>query len=1140
MKRLYLLLISLFCLNVVFAQDTIIVQTFTLDSVGRSGIFQFPEDPGTNWEKIIMQYRMRCHDALVGNGNVGCWEWDYSCHTVIVDSNQTDSTYASHPSHVIIESNSNPYYYVNDPTHTYYHYTQQEVTYDQVISEDYFRIGDGNQILNIPFQTSEQTGKTQILLTASEVMNSGLQAGDITGLIMDIGTTGSEMEFLKIKFKHTGKTELDSISPDTDGFTEAYFLNTTLDPDGEYHFKFYEPFTWDGISGLLIELSYSNQVSGNNSQVYGGNTGINSTLHSAGDDGSYSCNRSSYIDVPPAAFASVDSVITISFWQYGDIDVLPRNTFIFYGSDQNNRRVLNCHLPWSNGNIYWDAGNSGSSSYDRINKAASFSDYAGQWNHWVFVKNSVTGAMKIYLNGSLWHSGTGKTRSMAGITRFGIGGRDYGSWFGRINEFRIWNTELDSTDIQEWMYKDLDASHPDYDKLQVYYKFDENTGSAVNDHSGNNHHGEVIGIPQWDLIKGNELIRNFNSGQIRPNIELVQGSYQQTITTTDYLDSIQKGYEIVYDYYVENNNLIRNDTNYYYEAGYMSVYNELNTRVDSVFVPEEDSINIETLNYYSKSPTRFKLLSFVTPYGNGLDLGIEGKMWEFDVTDFAPILTGERYLFMNGGGQWSEEFDIRFLFIEGTPPRDVVSIQNIWPVSFSPAWFNQLINDQKFEPRSVLMNPDASQYKLRSMISGHSQQGEFTNKRHYLTVDEDTEFEYHVWKECSDIPIYPQGGTWIYDRAGWCPGDPTLLFEYDITDLVEPGNNHTIDYGIKYYPTIPDGKFIISNQLVSYGDPNFNLDAAIISVGNPNSRVAEFQRFNPSCMDLVVNIRNRGATTLTSLDIEYSIEGGETLNYTWNGSLEFLEQEAVTLPVTDYSFWVGTSNHFIANISSPNGGTDEYPNNNTYRIEYEEVATYDDDITIIIECKTNNYGYQTSYTLSDAEGNIILVRDDLDNNTIYTDELDLAHGCYKIRLDDSADDGLYWWHNSSQGTGYFKLKDSEGPTLMSFEPEFGRFMEYEFAVANTTGIENNETTSILSVYPNPATDMVYLEFRGYVNNKVSVTILNEAMLPVMKEGIKITSDSQVSNLNLKHLPSGIYFIQIITDGKQSVEKLVKY
>jgi hypothetical protein len=381
-------------------------------------------------------------------------------------------------------------------------------------------------------------------------------------------------------------------------------------------------------------------------------------------------------------------------------------------------------------------------------------------------------------------------------------------------------------------------------------------------------------------LKGHQLTRNFNLENARPNIEFVQGEYFQTITETVFMDSLQKPYNIVYDYYVQNNDLIPNDTNYYWEAGHMIVFDESNTIVDSIYIVPEDSIYIEILEYYQKWPSRFELLSFITPYGNGLDLGQEGKMWEFDVTDFTPILKGEKYLSIEGVGKNSEEYDIRFLFIEGTPPRDVLSINSIWPIQKATSIWggfgaNAIWTDTKFEPREVTMHPYASYYKIRSAVTGHGQSGEFIPKYHFINIDGgENEFEYYVWNECSTIPIYPQGGTWIYDRAGWCPGDPTTLFEFDITEYVSPGESHLIDYGLTNISGLSQADYRISNQLVSYGPANHTLDAAIVRVGNPNESDATFQRFNPACMFPVVIVQNTGSTPITSLEFEYFVDDG--------------------------------------------------------------------------------------------------------------------------------------------------------------------------------------------------------------------------------------------------------------------------
>ena len=54
----------------------------------------------------------------------------------------------------------------------------------------------------------------------------------------------------------------------------------------------------------------------------------------------------------------------------------------------------------------------------------------------------------------------------------------------------------------------------------------------------------------------------------------------------------------------------------------------------------------------------FQIMSFVTPYGAYLDLGVDGKTWYFDVTDYSPILKGSKNMTMSGGGQWQEDMNI--------------------------------------------------------------------------------------------------------------------------------------------------------------------------------------------------------------------------------------------------------------------------------------------------------------------------------------------------------------------------------------------------------------------------------------------------------------------------------------------------
>ncbi len=248
------------------------------------------------------------------------------------------------------------------------------------------------------------------------------------------------------------------------------------------------------------------------------------------------------------------------------------------------------------------------------------------------------------------------------------------------------------------------------------------------------------------------------------------------------------------------------------------------------------------------------------------------------------------------------------------------------------------MDDRAFEPRDVYLHPDGEFFKIRTVITGHGQQGEFTPRNHFLKIDDSEVNNWRVWTECSTNPIYPQGGTWIYDRAGWCPGQASDMMITDISDLVTAGQTTNIDYGLQ----IASGtsNYIVNNQLVTYGENNFELDAAIVEVLKPNSEDAKNDRFNPACTYPEIVIQNTGSTTIYTVEIDYYEEGGEGQTFKWTGELEFLDTAVVVLPVNDISFWLPESNVFVANITEVNGDPDEYSYNNIYRTHFDGVDVF--------------------------------------------------------------------------------------------------------------------------------------------------------------------------------------------------------
>lgn len=552
------------------------------------------------------------------------------------------------------------------------------------------------------------------------------------------------------------------------------------------------------------------------------------------------------------------------------------------------------------------------------------------------------------------------------------------------------------------------------------------------------------------------------------------------------------------------------------------------------------TINITDLIYYKRYPMAFQIMSFVTPYGMGVNFGEFGESWYFDVTDFTPVLQGPKRMTISGGGQWQEDLDVKFLFIVGTPPKDVLEMQQIWrPQSKG---YSTIMSDGAFEPRSNIMLPNASSYKIRSVITGHGQDGEFFPRTHYLNVDgaNPPTSSWQVWTECADNPVYPQGGTWIYDRAGWCPGQPTDLKELDITTLVNPGQTHTFDYGVT---SAGSSNYWVNNQLVSYSNPNFSLDATISEVLSPNDNI-EFSRKNPICSNPKVLIQNTGSTALTSLDIEYWINNSLIpQSYSWSGNLDFLEEAEVELPVSP-SFWQSldsTQNVFYVKVMNPNGGVDEYSYNDLRESNFTPTPIYPSFFGLCIQTNSGTslpFISETSWDIYDASGNTIYTSGSLSWGTQYRDSILLSPGCYRFEVKDTDDDGLDFWANND-GSGVIRFLTTpiscNAPPVNYFEADFGKYIFHEFRVVSTTALENLEDYP-WKIYPNPTNGI--LSIQGLSNYNNSLRIYNKLGKLILYE--KLNFEGVIAKqIDISQLPAGIYFVHIEGSKEKVIKKLVK-
>jgi len=1113
MKKIPFLIVAiLFCvLGSTFAQDTAIVQTFTFDSTSRKASFQFPTDDYNSYEKILMQYRIRCKGGKInttGGNDVACGEWDYSCNTYVTDSTRKDSLPAVHPSYIISDFTGTTFSYTATPTYDLLRRIQKSTSYSATTSETEASINKGTTAFsNInPTYTAQHL---QFLYTAAELNTAGLSSGDISGLKLPLQNANGQLKNLRISLKNVSATEL--TTADFTGLSEVYYNNTNIN-NGSNFLRFYQNFNWNGTDNILVDISFDLSATAS-LEMLGNGTIENNGLHSQ-SSGYLNFRGGGNIRFEDIDFTQLEDEITFSFWTFGDANYLGTNpSTILYGADASNNRQVNIHLPWNNGNVYWDCGNDGS-GFDRIEKAASPSMYEGQWNYWSFVKDATIGSMKVYYNGTLFNTGTSKNKNI--ILEYLNLGTDPSApnnkFVGLIDDFHCYNKALNQAEIQALMQGNESA-------LNANEVIDlEISKNGIIEQSSQTNTFVKSGAVSIKNVFGNDLNTGFKAIP-QANLIFVQGVYTLVNTDNILLDTIYFPEHDITAYDIQNNTPTIISTTSGYAETTTTTYNENGTVYASTPNTLENSITISNLNYFKTSPAKVELMSFVTPYGNQLDLGIDGKMWEFDVTDFAPILTDSRTISIERGGERQEDMDIRFLFIKGTPERNILSFNQIWPVN--GVNYSDIQADKQFQAVNVPIPNGAKTAKIRSVITGHGQEGEFIPQNHQLNINNGAKkFTWQVWKKCGDNPIYPQGGTWVFDRAGWCPGAPTDIKEWDVSPYITAGTNLKVDYNV--IGGSGDTRYIVNQQIITYGDYNFVNDAAIEYITKPSQKT-EFSRFNVACTQPEILVKNNGSNTITSLTIDYWVSPTNKKTYVWNGNIIPSTKQTIILPNDDVKFWLNnTENVFYTEITQVNGGADEYANNNTYKTDFTPVDVYFNFLALTYQ--TNKRGNENSFKIFDIEGNEVFSKSGFISNRAYKNNFELPAGCYRLEWYDTGEDGLDFWYwaaaGDDRGKGYLKLQTEAGATLKTFNPDYGTSVIYDFIIDETTAINKLNKAVLINLFPNPSADGI---FSIYLSNpqavdEIEVVDLNGKIIAQ----IQINTTSKNIELNLTTTSKGVY------------------
>jgi len=310
-----------------------------------------------------------------------------------------------------------------------------------------------------------------------------------------------------------------------------------------------------------------------------------------------------------------------------------------------------------------------------------------------------------------------------------------------------------------------------------------------------------------------------------------------------------------------------------------------------------------------------------------------------------------------------------------------------------------------------------------------------------------------------------------------------------------------------------------------------NLDAGVTST-NPSGSDYETVICNTNNQPQIT-LSNFGNTTLTSADINYSVNGTQA-TYSWTGSIPTFGSEVVTLPAIAYTPSAAGFNQFAAQATNPNGGTDDYPSNDNSSgffeyVAYSDVTEYKSALTLTIN--TDNYAEETSWEFVDAAGNVLAAgpAQAYANSQTYTENITLPDGeCYMFYIYDSYGDGIC----CNYGAGSYTLEDSDGTVLIeqsqaNNNPFSGAQKLTVFKTFNTTNTNAVDLAENLSVYPNPATDNFTIEFNLAEAIKLDINLMNAIGQKVSTiEAGNFNGGEHLINVNTANLAAGTYFVTI--------------
>ncbi|WP_136468299.1 peptide-N-glycosidase F-related protein [Flagellimonas onchidii] len=541
------------------------------------------------------------------------------------------------------------------------------------------------------------------------------------------------------------------------------------------------------------------------------------------------------------------------------------------------------------------------------------------------------------------------------------------------------------------------------------------------------------------------------------------------------------------------------------------------------------------------SDTTYEVARMLTPYGGFFQKDWRFE-WEVDVTDFSPILRGEAEVdYIHTGYEdnktrgWKVTVDFEFTF--GTPVAEPLAVHKIYDGSYAYGNKEKPIEEQ-LSKVSLTTGPNTAFSKVKIHQTGHGMDadgcGEFCSKYRDIVFNGAIVDHKDLWMACGDNPLYPQAGTWIFDRANWCPG--YLVQPDEVLINTQKSTPFTVDVNMEPYEIEkPSANELISAYVIEYGNINAKNDVELIDIIKPSTKPVH-SRENPTGGLPLIQVKNNGSEPLKKMTITYGLEGEKPKVFKWEGNIPFNSNALIALPEPIYSEKEGT---FQVSIKRPNGKRDAFGGDNVGTSIYKKPLVFPEDLVVYF--KTNKKPGQNSYFIEDISGQKIFKKDstELKENTIHRDTIKLTEGSYRFNVDDTGNNGLEFWFMAREGSGNIKLLDTLGRALKQFKPDFGKNLNLNFVVKSKETYKLDDEPFV-SMFPSRTKGPLTLDYFNNAEAEVKMLIVDqEDESKILETHVYHNLKQGLFTYDLSYLPKKRYYLKVMANGKEVYKNRIR-